>query len=87
MHVGRIAERPFGTHRGGHVNGDEVDGQNGRHDQERDHATGLGATGQLIGADQAAEYEDPSDPLVYGGVAINLEQHRSSFLSTRMRAG
>ena len=86
MNVGRVVERPLGAHSGGRVNGDEVDGQNGRHDQERDHATGFGAAGQLIGTDEAAEYEDPADPLVYGGVAIDLEQHRFSFLSTHMRA-
>lgn len=86
MNVGRVVERPLGAHSGGRVNGDEVDGQNGRHDQERDHATGFGAAGQLIGTDEAAEYEDPADPLVYGGVAIDLEQHRFSFLSTHMCA-
>ena len=81
VHVGRVGQRPFGAGGSGYIDGDEIDGQDRRNDQERHDTAGLGAAGQLIGTDQAAEDKDPADPLIYGGVAIDLEQHRFSFHS------
>ena len=83
VYVGRVVEGPVGTHGGGRVDGDEVDGQHGRYDEEGDNATGFGAAGQFVGADKTAEDEYPSDPLVDGVVAVDLKQHKRSFPCVR----
>ena len=80
VHVGRVVECPVGAHCGGGVDGDEVDGQHSRDDEEGDDAAGFGATSQFIGANKAAEDEYPANPLVDGVVAVDLKQHERSFL-------
>ena len=75
VQVRRVVQRPVGTGGGADVDGDEVGGQDGGDHQKAGDAAGLRASRDLVEPDEGQKNHHPSDPLVDGGVAVDLEQH------------
>ena len=70
-----VVERPLGARGSSRVNRDEVCGKNSWNHQEARDAADFRASRDFVEPDKGEEYDDPSNPLVYSGVAVNVEQH------------
>ena len=71
-----VVERPLGTRGGSRVNRDEVCGKNSWNHQEARDAADFRASCDFVEPDEGQKHDDPSNPLIYSVVAINVKQHR-----------
>ena len=71
--VGGVVEGPLRAGGRAYANGNEVDRQDGGYYQEADDSARFGAAREFVHEDEAHEYDDPSDPLEDGGVAVDVE--------------
>ena len=74
-----VFQRPLRSGTDSQPDGEEIDGQRQRDDQERDDTASLGAAGKLIKKDQAQQDHDQHAPLSEGVLSINLEKHNKRF--------